>query len=241
MGILAPGSVSATIGTSGVVFAATATPTLDPKGRLHTFCHAAPGVWHVMGVTNGAGLSFRYLKDTFFPTATYDELTALAAAVPPASDGLLWAPYLFGERTPHLDPNARAAFVGITASTTAAHFVRAVLEGVAFSLRDTFTLFSELGIGYNRIRLGGGGARGPLWRQIQADIYNHPVELLEAEEGGAFGAALLAGTGIGAWPSVEAACEATIRPAQTIQPQHADIMAEAYTHYRNLYPALKTI
>jgi xylulokinase len=241
MGILAPGSVSATIGTSGVVFAATATPTLDPKGRLHTFCHAAPGVWHVMGVTNGAGLSFRYLKDTFFPAASYDELTARAAAVPPASDGLLWAPYLFGERTPHLDPNARAAFVGITASTTAAHFVRAVLEGVAFSLKDTFTLFSELGIRYNRIRLGGGGARGPLWRQIQADVYNHPVELLEAEEGGAFGAALLAGTGIGAWPSVEAACEATIRPAQTIHPQHAAVMAEAYKHYRNLYPALKTI
>ena len=241
MGILAPGSVSATIGTSGVVFAATATPTLDPKGRLHTFCHAAPGVWHVMGVTNGAGLSFRYLKDTFFPTATYDELTALAAAVPPASDGLLWAPYLFGERTPHLDPNARAAFTGITASTTAAHFVRAVLEGVAFSLKDTFTLFSELGIDYNRIRLGGGGARGPLWRQIQADIYNHPVELLEAEEGGAFGAALLAGTGIGAWPSVEAACEATIRPAQTIHPKNSATMAEAYTHYRNLYPALKMI
>jgi xylulokinase len=241
MGILAPGSVSATIGTSGVVFAATAAPTLDPKGRLHTFCHAAPGVWHVMGVTNGAGLSFRYLKDTFFPTATYDELTALAAAVPPASDGLLWAPYLFGERTPHLDPNARAAFVGITASTTSAHFVRAVLEGVAFSLKDTFTLFSELGIGYNRIRLGGGGARGPLWRQIQADIYNHSVELLEAEEGGAFGAALLAGTGIGAWPSVEAACEATIRPAQTIQPQNAAVMAEAYAHFRNLYPALKSI
>jgi len=241
MGILAPGSVSATIGTSGVVFAATATPTLDPKGRLHTFCHAAPGVWHVMGVTNGAGLSFRYLKDTFFPAATYDELTTLAANVPPASDGLLWAPYLFGERTPHLDPNARAAFVGITASTTAAHFVRAVLEGVAFSLKDTFTLFCELGIGYNRIRLGGGGARGPLWRQIQADIYNHPVELLEAEEGGAFGAALLAGTGIGAWPSVEAACEATIRPAQTIHPRNAAIMAEAYSHYRNLYPALKSI
>jgi xylulokinase len=241
MGILAPGSVSATIGTSGVVFAATATPTLDPKGRLHTFCHAAPGVWHVMGVTNGAGLSFRYLKDTFFPTASYDELTGLAAAVPPASDGLLWAPYLFGERTPHLDSSARAAFVGITASTTAAHFVRAVLEGVAFSLKDTFTLFAELGIGYNRIRLGGGGARGPLWRQIQADIYNHPVELLEAEEGGAFGAALLAGTGIGAWPTVEAACKATIRPAQTIYPQNAAVMAEAYTHYRNLYPALKMI
>ena len=241
MGILAPGSVSATIGTSGVVFAATATPTLDPKGRLHTFCHAAPGIWHVMGVTNGAGLSLRYLKDTLFPTLTYEDLTALAATVPPASDALLWAPYLFGERTPHLDPNARAAFVGITASTTPAHFVRAVLEGVAFSLADTFTLFHELGITYNRIRLGGGGARGLLWRQIQADIYNHPVELLEAEEGGAFGAALLAGTGIGAWPTVEAACEATIRPAQTIPPVSAEIMAEAYKHYRNLYPALKRI
>jgi xylulokinase len=241
MGILAPGSVSATIGTSGVVFAATATPTLDPKGRLHTFCHAAPGVWHVMGVTNGAGLSFRYLKDTFFPLNSYDDLTTLAADVPPASDGLLWAPYLFGERTPHLDPTIRAAFVGITASTTRAHFVRAVLEGVAFSLKDTFTLFAELGITYNRIRLGGGGARGPLWRQIQADVYDHPVELLEAEEGGAFGAALLAGTGVGAWPSVEAACEATIRPAQTIAPRHATTMAEAYTHYRNLYPALKSV
>jgi xylulokinase len=239
MGILAPGSVSATIGTSGVVFAATATPTLDPRGRLHTFCHAAPGVWHVMGVTNGAGLSLRYLKDTLFPTSTYDDLTALAAAVPPDSDGLLWAPYLFGERTPHLDPAARAAFVGVTASTTSGHFVRAVLEGVAFSLMDTFTLFHELGIPYSRIRLGGGGARSPLWRQIQADVYNHPVELLQAEEGGAFGAALLAGTGIGAWPSVAAACEATIAVAQTIHPQHN--MAEAYTHFRNLYPTLKSI
>ena len=241
MGILAPGSVSATIGTSGVVFATTAEPTLDPKGRLHTFCHAAPGVWHVMGVTNGAGLSFRYLKDTFMPGNSYDELTALAAEVPPASDGLLWTPYLFGERTPHLDPNARAAFVGITASTTRAHFIRAVLEGVAFSLMDTFTLFKELGITYNRIRLGGGGARGPLWRQIQADVYNHPVELLEAEEGGAFGAALLAGTGIGAWSSVEAACEATIRPAATITPKHPGPMAHAYERYRKVYPALKGV
>lgn len=241
MGILAPGSVSATIGTSGVVFAATAAPTLDPKGRLHTFCHAAPGIWHVMGVTNGAGLSFRYLRDTFMPTDSYDALTALAADVPPGSDGLLWAPYLFGERTPHLDPAARAAFVGITASTTRAHYVRAVLEGVAFSLADTFTLFKALNIPVERIRLGGGGARGPLWRQIQADVYNHPVELLEAEEGGAFGAALLAGTGVNAWPSVAAACEATIRPAATIAPQHAEAMAHAYARFRRLYPALKQV
>jgi xylulokinase len=241
MGILAPGSVSATIGTSGVVFAATAEPTFDPKGRLHTFCHAAPGVWHVMGVTNGAGLSFRYLRDTFFPGRSYEELTALAEKVAPGSDGLLWAPYLFGERTPHLDPEARAAFVGITASTSAAHFVRAVLEGVAFSLKDTFTLFAELGIPVETIRLGGGGARGPLWRQIQADVYGHAVELLEAEEGGAFGAALLAGTGVGAWASVEAACEATVRPAQVIEPKHAEAMAKAYARYRRMYPALKAI
>ena len=241
MGILAPGSVSATIGTSGVVFAATAKPTLDPKGRLHTFCHAAPGVWHVMGVTNGAGLSFRYLRDTFFPGRSYDDLTALAEQVPPGSDGLLWAPYLFGERTPHLDPEARAAFVGITASTSNAHFVRAVLEGVAFSLKDTFTLFAELGIPVEKIRLGGGGARGPLWREIQADVYGHAVELLEAEEGGAFGAALLAGTGVGAWPSVERACEATVRPAQVIEPKHAETMAASYARYRRMYPALKAI
>ncbi len=241
MGILTPGSVSATIGTSGVVFASTAEPTHDPKGRLHTFCHAAPGLWHVMGVTNGAGLSFRWLKDTFMPINSYDELTALATQVPPASDGLLWAPYLFGERTPHLDPRARAAFVGITASTTRAHFIRAVLEGVAFSLQDTFTLFAELGIPVEKIRLGGGGARGPLWRQIQADVYNHPVELLEAEEGGAFGAALLAATGVNAYPSVEAACNATIRAAEVIQPQNAEAMGRHYAHYRKLYPALKQV
>jgi xylulokinase len=241
MGILTPGSVSATIGTSGVVFASTDKPTMDPLGRLHTFCHAAPGLWHVMGVTNGAGLSFRYLRDTFAPGTSYDELTAAAATVHPASDGLLWAPYLFGERTPHLDPNARAAFTGITASHTRGHFVRAVLEGVAFSLRDTLTLFAELGIPVRSIRLGGGGARSPLWRQIQADVYGQPLELLEAEEGGAVGAALLAAVGVHAWPTVEAACAATIRVAQTIQPLNAAAMEAAYARFRLLYPALKSL
>jgi xylulokinase len=153
----------------------------------------------------------------------------------------MWAPYLFGERTPHLDPEARAAFVGITASHGQPHFVRAVLEGVAFSLQDTFTLFGELGVPVKAVRLGGGGARGPLWRQIQADVYGHPVELLEAEEGGAFGAALLAGTGIGAWASVEAACAATVRVAETIAPQHAEVMSKAYQQYRRIYPALRAI
>ncbi len=241
MGILEPGSVSATIGTSGVVFAATASPTKDHLGRLHTFCHAAPGIWHVMGVTNGAGLSFRFFRDTFTPQLGYDELTALAAKIPAGSDGMLWVPYLFGERTPHLDPDARAAFIGVTASHTLGHFVRAVLEGVAFSLKDTFTLFEALSIPVDKIRLGGGGARGPLWRQIQADVYDHSVELLEAEEGGAFGAALLAGTGVGAWPSVQAACTATIRVGETIVPRNAAAMQLAYPHYRKVYPALKAV
>jgi xylulokinase len=241
MGIVGPGSVSATIGTSGVVFASTDRPAMDPLGRLHTFCHAAPGLWHVMGVTNGAGLSLRWFRDTFAPGADYDQLTAEAAKAPPGSDGLLWAPYLFGERTPHLDPQARAAFVGITASHTRAHCVRAVMEGVAFSLRDTFSLFSDLKIPVARIRLGGGGARSPLWQQIQADVYGHSVELLAADEGGAFGAALLAGVAIGAWPSVEAACAASVHVARQIEPKHAAAMDQAYNHFRRLYPALREI
>jgi xylulokinase len=214
---------------------------MDRLGRLHTFCHAVPDLWHVMGVTNGAGLSLRWLRDTFATGVSYDELTAEAARVPAASDGMLWAPYLFGERTPHLDPEARAAFVGITASHTRAHFVRAVLEGVAFSLRDTFSLFAELKIPVAQVRLGGGGARGPLWRQIQADVYGQPVELLAAEEGGAFGAALLAAVGVNAWPSVQAACAATVRIAQTIQPKDAAAMDEAYARFRRVYPALREI
>jgi xylulokinase len=241
MGIVSPGRVSATIGTSGVVFAATANPTMDRLGRLHTFCHAVPGLWHVMGVTNGAGLSLRYFRDTFAPGVGYDELTAGAAKVPAGSDGMLWAPYLFGERTPHLDPEARAAFVGVTASHTRAHFVRAVMEGVAFSLRDTFTLFHGLGIPVESIRLGGGGARGLLWRQIQADVYGQPVELLAAEEGGAFGAALLAGVGVGAWANVEKACAATVKVAEIIEPRNTAAMNEAYGRFRRMYPALRQI
>jgi xylulokinase len=241
MGIVGPGSVSATIGTSGVVFAATDMPTMDRLGRLHTFCHAVPGLWHVMGVTNGAGLSLRYFRDTFAAGSSYEELSAEAAGVAAGSDGMLWAPYLFGERTPHLDPEARAAFVGVTASHTRAHFVRAVMEGVAFSLRDTFSLFHELGIPVASIRLGGGGARGGLWRQIQADVYGQPVELLKADEGGAFGAALLAGVGVGAWESVAAACSATVRVAEVIAPQQAAGMDEAYRRFRRMYPALREI
>jgi len=243
MGILKPGSVSATIGTSGVVFAATAEPTRDPGGRLHTFCHAVPGRWHVMGVTQSAGLSLRWFRDTFAPGATYDALSRAAEGIAPGSDGLLWAPYLLGERTPHLDSHATAAFVGITAGHTAAHFTRAILEGVAYSLRDTFTLFAELGIPVNRVRLGGGGARGPLWRRIQTDIYGYPAEVLAAEEGGAYGAALLAGVGAGAWPDTDAACERSLEVAESFQPdpKNANTYTAAYRHYQQIYPALRQI
>jgi len=243
MGILEPGSVSATIGTSGVVFAATAAPTRDPHGRLHTFCHAVPGRWHVMGVTQAAGLSLRWLRDTINPEASYDALTAEAAKIPAGSDGLLWTPYLLGERTPHLDSSARAAFVGLTASHGRGHLVRAVLEGVAYSLKDTFTLFAELGIPVKGVRLGGGGARGPLWREIQAAVYGYTSDILVAEEGAAFGAALLAGVGAGAWPDLDAACAAAIEVAQQIEPDRASVQryAEGYQAYRKVYPALKGI
>ncbi|MBV9436851.1 MAG: xylulokinase [Acidobacteria bacterium] len=249
MGIVSPGAVSATIGTSGVVFAATDRPALDPHGRLHTFCHAIPGRWHVMGVTQAAGLSLRWFRDQFGTRDNgktqdpYELLTAEATRVPAGSDGLLWAPYLMGERTPHLDPDARAALVGITASHTRAHVVRAILEGVAFSLKDTFTIFEEMRVPVKRIRLGGGGARSELWRQIQADIYGHEVEIVEAEEGAAYGAALLAGVGAGIWPSVDVACATSVRVAKTIHPiaKNVDSMRSSYHAYRRVYPALKSI
>jgi xylulokinase len=248
MGIVAPGAVSATIGTSGVVFAATDRPALDSKGRLHTFCHAVPGRWHVMGVTQAAGLSLRWFRDRFGAGAEdgrdpYERLTAEASEAPPGSDGLLWAPYLMGERTPHLDPNARGALIGLTASHTRGHVVRSILEGVAFSLRDSFTLFADMSVPVNRIRLGGGGARSRLWRQIQADVYGREVEILEAEEGAAYGAAILAGVGAGRWTSVDSACDEVIRIAQVVkpQPEQVDRMAIQYQAYRRMYNAIHSV
>ncbi len=248
MGIVAPGAVSATIGTSGVVFAATDRPALDPKGRLHTFCHAIPGRWHVMGVTQAAGLSLRWFRDQFGAAARagsdpYEVLTEEAAKIPPGSDGLLWTPYLMGERTPHLDGKARAALIGLTASHTRAHVIRAILEGVAFSLRDSFTIFAEMNVPVRSIRLGGGGARSPLWRQIQADVYGHEVEIVEAEEGAAYGAAILAGVGAKLWPTVDDACKAVVRVAERVRPQ-ADAVAamnKNYAAYQRVYPATRAI
>jgi xylulokinase len=249
MGIVQPGSVSATIGTSGVVFAATDRPALDPKGRLHTFCHAIPGRWHVMGVTQAAGLSLRWLRDQLLPASTqngadpYDLLTAEAAMAPAGSDGLLWTPYLMGERTPHLDGSARAALIGLTASHTRAHIVRAVLEGVAFSLKDTFSIFEGMNVPVKSIRLGGGGARSPLWRQIQADVYGHDIEIVEAEEGAAYGAAILAGVGAGVWPSVDTACQSVVRVRERVpwNERNAASMSRAYVSYKRIYAATKSI
>ncbi len=250
MGIVAPGAVSATIGTSGVVFAATDRPALEPLGRLHTFCHAIPGRWHVMGVTQAAGLSLRWFRDQFGAGSVgdensdpYDRLCDEAAAAAPGCQGLLWTPYLMGERTPHLDPNARGALIGLTATHTRAHVIRAILEGVAFSLRDSFTLFDQMKVAVGRIRLGGGGVRSPLWRQIQADVYGHEVEIVEAEEGAAYGAAILAGVGAGLWKSVDEACSAVVHVAKTVQPQPeaALTMNASYAAYRRVYAATKSV
>lgn len=248
MGVVRPGVVSATIGTSGVVFAATDRPALDDRGRVHTFCHAVPGRWHVMGVTQGAGLSLRWFKDTFGvgdlkegdSLDPYDRLCEVAKEAPVGSDGVMWAPYLMGERTPHLDPHARAALVGLSASHGRSHVSRALLEGVAFSLRDSLTIIEAMGLSTDRVRLGGGGARSPLWRQIQADVYGQEVELLEADEGAAYGAALLAGVGAGFWSSVDQASEVVTRVAETRipVPQQRRVLERQYERFQRLYRAL---
>jgi xylulokinase len=247
IGVVSPGAVSATIGTSGVVLAATNLPALDPQGRVHTFCHGLPNCWLVMGVTQAAGLSLRWFRDQFATSngqvESYEDLTTQAAKIPAGSEGLLWAPYLMGERTPYLDAAARGMLVGLTASHTRAHVVRAIMEGVAFSLRDTFTIFEQIGVPVRNVRLGGGGARSPLWRQIQADVYSHAVETLAAEEGAAYGAAILAGVGAKSWSTVGEACAAVVQVAQTTAPdvQNSLLMNRAYPSYRRLYPSMKAI
>jgi xylulokinase len=253
MGIVRPGSVSATIGTSGVVFAATDRPALDPKGRVHTFCHAIPDRWHVMGVTQAAGLSLRWFRDRFGIANSnsdskdnrdpYDYLVEEAAGAPVGAGGVFWAPYLMGERTPHLDPHARGALIGLTASHTRSHIIRAILEGVAFSLRDTLSIFGAMEVPVETIRLGGGGARSRLWQQIQADIYGQTVELVEADEGAAYGAGLLAAVGVGAWASVDEACNTAVNVRERIEPETAasTLMYRNYQTYKLIYPALRQI
>ena len=257
-GIVRPGLVSSTIGSSGVVFAYAEKPVRDPGGRVHTFCHAVPGSWHVMGVTQGAGLSLRWFRDEVAGPLereaaaragrdTYDVLSEAAAAVPPGSEGLFFLPYLMGERTPHLDPQARGVWFGLTAAHTRAHLTRSVLEGVAYSLRDCLDLLVAMGVPVEEIRASGGGGRSPLWRQIQADVFGREVATINAAEGPAYGAALLAGVGTGHWKTVPEACEASIEVTSRVAPDGARqavyakghaVYREVYTRLKSLYPAL---
>ncbi len=191
-GIAEPGTVSCTIGSSGVVFACLEQPAYDPEGRVHTFCHAIPRTWHVMAVTQGAGLSLQWFRNRFAPDKQYDDLTAEAALSPAGAHGLFWLPYLMGERTPHLDANARAAWIGLTASHQRADLVRAILEGVCYSQKDGLEIIAALGAHPSVVRLSGGGAKSLFWHQLFADILDRRVATLATQEGSAFGAALLA-------------------------------------------------
>jgi xylulokinase len=249
-GIVRGGMVSATLGTSGVVFAHTDEARVEPQGRLHAFCHAVPGKWHVMGVMLSAGGSLRWFRDALGQpekaTAElvgrdpYELLTQEAGCVSPGSEGLVFLPYLAGERMPYPDPNARGAFIGLTLRHTKPHLVRAVLEGVAFGLRDSLELLKDLGQTVTQVRASGGGARSQLWQQILADVFGIELVTINVTEGAAYGAALLAGVGAGIWTSVEEACERVIRTTRQVEPIPENVAryAEYYALYRSLYPAL---
>ncbi|MBC7249789.1 MAG: xylulokinase [Anaerolineae bacterium] len=241
VGAVEPGIVALTLGTSGVVFASTNEPFIEPEGRLHAFCHAVPGRWHLMGVMLSAGGSLRWYRDTLAPGVDFDTLLAPVAEVPPGSEGLLYLPYLTGERTPYPDPLARGAFVGLTVRHTRAHLTRAVLEGVAFGLRDSFELMKEVGLAdITQVRVSGGGARSPLWRQIMADVLGVELVTVNTTEGAAYGAAVLAATGVGAFSDVDSACAAIIRLTGRTAPGPARAAyQQLYPLYRDLYPALR--
>ncbi len=242
-GIVRPGIVSCTLGTSGVVFAHMDSPAYDPEGRVHTFCHAVPGKWHVMGVTQGAGLSLQWLRNQLAPGTDYDDLTAEAAQADPGSQGLYWLPYLMGERTPHLDASARAAWIGLTARHTRAHLIRSVIEGVCYSQKDGLDIIEGLGTAVESIRLSGGGARSAFWRQSMADVTNRRVVTLASQEGSAYGAALLAAVGTGEFSSVEEACAATVHETGSVEPDAAQSVRYSEWHkvYQSLYPALRSV
>ena len=242
-GIVEPGIVSCTIGTSGVVFAHMDNVAYDPAGRVHTFCHAVRDRWHVMGVTQGAGLSLQWLRNQLAPGTDYDALTAEAAASPAGAHGLFWLPYLMGERTPHLDATARGGWIGLTASHRRADLIRAVLEGVSYSQQDCLEIVESLGVAVASVRASGGGARSPFWRQMLASVFNKPVVTLESQEGSAYGAALLALAGGGEYASVPEVCRVAIREVETVSPSAADasLYGKAHRVYQSLYPALQPV
>jgi xylulokinase len=250
-GIVVEGIVSSTIGTSGVVFASTDSPKLDEKGRVHTFCHAVPSTWHVMGVMLSAGGSFQWLRNVLGAQEVaeakargvdpYELLTANAAKAPVGSEGLIFLPYLSGERTPHADPYARGVFFGLSPRHDKAMITRAVMEGVTYGLRDSLELIRAMGVEIRQIRASGGGARSALWRRMQADVFESPVVTIDKDEGPAFGVALLAAVGTGAYGSVREACEATISVVSEVEPEPAAsaVYNEYYPVYRQLYLDVK--
>jgi xylulokinase len=244
VGAVEPGVVALTVGTSGVVFATTPSALIEPEGRLHTFCHAVPGAWHLMGVMLSAAGSLQWYRDAMAPGMSFDELLHEAETVPAGSEGLQFLPYLSGERTPHPDPLARGAWVGLTLRHSRGHLTRALLEGVSFGLKDIFKLVEQAGSSQIRqVRASGGGTKGMLWRQILASVLETELVTVNTSEGAALGAALLAGVGAGAWGSVPEACAATINITGSTLPDTAQVEAyrQAYPIYREVYPALKPI
>jgi xylulokinase len=255
-GVVSPGLALISVGTSGIVLAYSDAPQVDMSGpipRVHTFNHAVPHAWYLMGVTQGAGLSLRWVRDNiglperalerWIGLDAYDLLAQEAQSVPPGSDGLIFLPYLQGERTPHLDAYARGGWIGLTASHDRRHLVRSVLEGVAFSLKDCLTIIRAQGLRIDQLRATGGGAKSSLWRQILADVLGTELVITNAAEGPAFGAALLAGVASGVYHSIQEACQQTIHVTQHTKPrpETATAYAQAYETYRALYPALKPI
>ncbi len=242
VGAVEPGVVALTVGTSGVVFATTPSALVEPQGRLHAFCHAVPGMWHFMGVMLSAAGSLQWYRDTMAPGVNFDDLLKEAGVVPAGSEGLQFLPYLSGERTPHPDPLARGAWVGLTLRHGRGHLTRALLEGVAFGLKDIFTLIQNAGSSQIRqVRASGGGTKGALWRQILASVLEAELVTVNTTEGAAYGAALLAGVGASAWMDVPAACAAAVKVTGSTCPDPTQVEAyrKAYPLYQELYPALK--
>lgn len=242
VGAVEPGVVALTVGTSGVVFATTPSALIEPEGRLHAFCHAVPSMWHFMGVMLSAAGSLQWYRDTLAPEMNFDDLLREAEGIPAGSEGLQFLPYLSGERTPHPDPLARGAFIGLTLRHGRGHMTRAVLEGVAFGLKDSFTLIQNAGLRtITQVRASGGGTKGLLWRQILASVLEAELVTVNTSEGAAYGAALLAGVGAGVWLDVPSACRETVKITGSCLPdgRQVDNYRRSYTLYCELYPALK--
>lgn len=243
VGAVEPGIVGLTVGTSGVVFATTPSALIEPEGRLHAFCHAVPGMWHFMGVMLSAAGSLQWYRDTLVSDMSFDDLLSEAESIPAGSEGLQFLPYLSGERTPYPDPLARGAFIGLTIRHSRAHMTRAVLEGVAFGLKDSFTLIQNAGLGIiTQVRASGGGTKGALWRQILASVLSAELVTVNTTEGAAYGAALLAGVGADAWNDVFSACKASVKITGRTLPDSSqvDVYNRSYSLFQELYPVLKS-